>query len=179
VDVFDQRSLLEQQRDVFIRYLGPEAGELHQRVLDGVIGQLGEVTCLQSVLFDLQNADWPPSDGPVEMGALILQRQVGAGTELRAHVKTPEQSDILSLSMAELMPLVEADVVDGWQLLAHMHSHPPVPDGTFDVAGTVLPSSPDAQHYRELRDELGMLEAWITNGTDSARYIAAELDELE
>jgi hypothetical protein len=179
VNVFDQRALLERQRDVFIRFLGPEAGEFHQRVLDGEVGQLGKVTCLQSVLFDLQNADWPLSDGPVEMGALVLQRQVGAGTELRAYVKTQEQNDFLGLSMAELMPLVEADVVDGWQLLAHMHSHPLVPDGTFDIAGTVLPSSPDSQHYRDLRDQLGMLEAWITNGTDSARYVAAEFDELE
>lgn len=178
VDVFDQRALLERQRDVFVKYLGPEAGIDHQRLLDGVIGQLGEVTCVQSILFDLQNERWPLSDGPVEMGALLLQRQVAGVVELRAYVKTQAQADFVGLSMAELMPLVEADVADGWQLLSHMHSHPLSPDGQYDIAGTCLPSDPDIQTYRRLRDELGLQEAWITNGIDSARYGADEFDDL-
>jgi hypothetical protein len=178
VDVFDQRALLERQRDVFIEFLGPEAGVDHQRLLDGAIGQLGEVTCVQSILFDLQNERWPLSDGPVEMGALLLQRQVAGAVELRAYVKTQAQQQFVGLSMSELMPLVEADVAGGWQLLSHMHSHPLSPDGQYDIAGTVLPSDPDIRTYRSLRDELGLQEAWITNGVDSARYRADEFDDL-
>ena len=55
-----------------------------------------------------------------------------------------------------------------------MHSHPLSPDGQYDIAGTCLPSDPDIQTYRRLRDELGLQEAWITNGIDSARYVADE-----
>jgi hypothetical protein len=80
--------------------------------------------------------------------------------------------------MSELMPFVEADVADGWELRAHMHSHPLSPDGQYDIAGTVLPSSADIQTYRRLRDELGLQEAWITNGIHSARYGADEFDAL-
>lgn len=179
VDVFDQRALLERQRDVFIRYLGPEAGVFHQRILDGEVGTLGDITCLQSILFDLQNRDWPLSLGPVEMGAYILERRVGTTTQLRAYAKTQKQGDVTGISLADLDARMNADLAAGWQLRAHLHSHPLSPDGIYDLAGTVIPSTPDSNTYRRLRDDKGLREAWITNGVDSALYVAAEFDELE
>ncbi len=180
VDVFDQQALLERQRDVFICYLGPQAGELHQRILDGEVGTLGDITCIQSILFDLQNRDWPLSLGPVEMGAYILERQVSTGTQLRAYVKTQKQSGGVSgISMTELDARATTDIAAGWKLRAHMHSHPVFPDGTFDIAGTVIPSSPDSNSYRRLRTDKNLPEAWITNGVDSARYLASEFDALD
>ena len=179
VDVFDQRALLERQRDVFIRYLGPEAGAFHQRILDGEIGTLGDITCFQSILFDLQNRDWPLSLGPVEMGALVLERQVGTSTHLRAYVKTQKQADYTGIAMSDLEARAATDLAAGWQLRAHMHSHPLSPDGIYDLSGTVIPSTPDSNSYRRLRDERNLREAWITNGVDSARYLASEFNELE
>jgi hypothetical protein len=179
VDVFDQRALLERQRDVFIRYLGPEAGVFHQRILDGEIGTLGDITCFQSILFDLQNRDWPLALGPVEMGALVLERQVGTSTQLRAYVKTQKQADYTGIAMSDLEARAATDLAAGWQLRAHMHSHPLSPDGIYDLSGTVIPSTPDSNSYRRLRDEKNLREAWITNGVDSARYLASEFNELE
>jgi hypothetical protein len=179
VDVYDQRALLERQRDVFIRYLGPDAGLFHQRILDGEVGTLGDITCIQSILFDLQNRDWPLSLGPVEMGAYILERRVGSNTQLRAYVKTQKQSDVTGISLSDLDARLNADLAAGWQLRAHMHNHPLSPDGIYDIAGTVIPSTPDSNTYRALRDQKGLREAWITNGVDSALYLASEFDELE
>lgn len=179
VDVFDQRALLERQRDVFIEHLGPEAGEFHQAILDGEVGSLSEITCIQSILFDLQNRDWPLSLGPVEMGAYVLERRVGTSTQLRAYVKTQKQSDVTGISLSDLDARVNTDLAAGWQLRAHLHSHPLSPDGIYDLSGTAIPSTPDSNTYRRLRDQKGLREAWITNGTDSARYLASEFDALE
>jgi hypothetical protein len=178
VDVFDQRALLERQRAIFERYLGAEAAELHRRVLDGEVGTLGDTTCLESALFDLQSRDWPLSAGPVEMGALVLERTVGDVAEVRAYVKTQAQSTVAGISMADVMARVDADLERGWQLRAHLHSHPLFPDARIDVAGTVIPSDADAATYRRLRDSHGLQEAWIINGADAAVYRADELDRL-
>jgi hypothetical protein len=178
VDVFDQRALLERQRDVFLRYLGEEAAALHQAMLDGEVGILTDVTCFQSILFDLQSRDWPLSLGPVEMGAYILERPVSGGTQLRAYVKTQEQGDVTGISLADLDSRVDTDLAAGWQLRAHLHSHPLSPDGPYDIAGTVIPSDADANTYRRLRDEKGLQEAWITNGIHSSRFPDSQFDQL-
>lgn len=178
VDVFDQRALLERQRDVFVRFFGAEAGATFQMLLDDKVGQLSDVTCLQSIFFDLQNHDWPLSEGPVEMAAIVLERSAGESVELRAYIKTQAQSSFLGVSTDDLMPQVEADLAAGWDFLAHMHSHPLFPDNELDIAGTVLPSINDVEFFRILRDDFGLKEAWITNGIDSAGYTAEEFDLL-
>jgi len=177
-DVFDQIALLVRQRDVFIRYLGEEAAALHQAMLDGEVGTLGDITCFQSILFDLQNRDWPLSLGPVEMGAYVLERDTSAGLQLRAYAKTQKQGGVTGISLADLETRVNTDLAAGWRLRAHLHSHPLSPDGQYDIAGTVIPSDADANTYRRQRDERGLQEAWITNGVHSSRFPASQFDQL-
>lgn len=174
VDVFDQHALLERQRDIFVEFLGPEEGEPFDLLLSGAVGEITPVTCLQSILFDLQNRDFPVWEEPTETGAMVLTRGFGSVTLVRVYVLT--QQGNASISFHDVLPRVRADVEAGWDLRAHFHSHPFAPDNPIDIAGTTIPSSADASTYRSLRDELDLQEAWITNGIHSLRLGAGEFD---
>lgn len=176
IDVFDQRAVLERQRDVFVEFLGPEEGVLFDLILDGEVGELSEVHCLESLLIDMQNNDFPIVDAPTETGALILKRRISGKDFIRVYVIT--QKGKLSVSFRNVMSRVRTDVAAGWSLFAHFHSHPFAPDNSLDIAGTAIPSSADANSYRQLRDEFGLQEAWLSNGVDSNRILAEDFDQL-
>jgi hypothetical protein len=177
VDVFDQRALLERQRDIFVEFLGPEEGVLFDLILDGEVGELSEVHCLESLLVDLQNKDFPIVNKPTETGALVLTRRTGGKDFIRVYVIT--QDGKLSVSFRNVLPRVRTDVAAGWSVFAHFHSHPFAPDNSIDIAGTAIPSSADGNSYRQMRDEFGLQEAWLTNGVDSNRILAEDFDLLD
>jgi hypothetical protein len=47
-----------------------------------------------------------------------------------------------------------------------------------DVAGALAPSITDVQVFRTLRSTIGLREAWITNGLESARFMADDFTKL-
>jgi hypothetical protein len=46
------------------------------------------------------------------------------------------------------------------------------------VAGGLAPSLTDVQLYRSLRNDLGLQDAWVTNGLDTGRFDAADFARL-
>jgi hypothetical protein len=177
VDVFDQRALLERQRDIFVEFLGPEEGVLFDLILDGEVGELSEVHCLESLLIDMQNNDFPIVNKPTETGALVLTRRIGNKDFIRVYVVT--QDGKLSVSFRNnVLPRVRTDIAAGWSLFAHFHSHPFAPSNSIDIAGTAIPSNADSSSYRQMRDEFGLKEAWLSNGVDSNRILAEDFDQL-
>jgi hypothetical protein len=47
-----------------------------------------------------------------------------------------------------------------------------------DVAGALAPSMTDVQFYRNLRNSLGLQEAWVTNGLNTSRFTTGGFDVL-
>ena len=59
---------------------------------------------------------------------------------------------------------VEADVAAGWQYWVVLHNHTL---GRLDgkpALGVPAPSTNDVQLFRELMEQLGLREVWVTNG---------------
>lgn len=174
VDTFDQLALLQRQRDVYVMYLGPEEAPRFDALINGDVGEITTIPCLQSMILELQFNDFSPVVDFSEAGAMVLTRSQGGTTLVRTYVLT--QTSSLGVSFADVEPLVIADIGQGWELLAAFHNHPFAPDNTIDIAGTTIPSSPDARLFRRLRDELDLQEAWISNGVHSLRLTADEFD---
>lgn len=175
VDLRDQVALLERQRDVFDN-AGFGNPEPWNAVISGEVGTLTDVTCLQSILFDQQNQDWPLWNAPTEAGAWVLTREQGGSTELRVHLLT--QDAAMGIFGEEHRTAAEASIAEGWTLFAHWHNHFYAPNNPDDLAGTVLPSDADLATYRDLRDTHGLEQAWVTNGLHALLLPREEFDAL-
>jgi len=64
---------------------------------------------------------------------------------------------------------VEQDVASGkWELWVNLHNHNfNLFDETKPLNGVVAPSATDVEFFRSLAGDLGLQEAWITNGFDT------------
>jgi hypothetical protein len=182
----DARSLLERQRSIYAAMPPEWRGEAANGtfVLDGRAGTIHPVGCLEAMLWKWQAARYSMLEHPTEFGAFILR---GDGI-VRVYLSS---ADLVGQKIrGPVVERVAADVRTGFRLLAHLHNHPFLLDravgdrmwtmeGTVDdVAGALAPSMTDVQFYRSIRDDLGLEEAWVTNGLETARFRAAELDLL-
>ncbi|MCG8425487.1 MAG: hypothetical protein MJE77_47015 [Proteobacteria bacterium] len=173
VDVFDQRAVLIRQRDVFVKYLGEEHAYNFDLILDGRAGILSPMNCLQSIIFDIQNREHPLSEAPSEGLGAILRRKFADFYVFKIYAQT--EGDYIP-STEKLREFVAKDVAAGWEWFVHMHNHPFMFDGPFDIAGTVIPSSPDLAAYESHRNQFGLKVGWITNGLDSLHLDTEEVD---
>jgi hypothetical protein len=182
----DARSLLERQRAIYAAMPPEWRGEATNGtlVLEGGVGSIGPVGCLEAMLWKWQAARYPMIEHPTEFGAFVL---VGDGV---VSVYLSGADLVGQRIRGTVMERVAADLRSGYRLRAHVHNHPFLfdrevgdrmwtVDGTReDVAGALAPSMTDVQFYRSLRDHHNLEEAWVTNGLETARFRAAELDLL-
>jgi hypothetical protein len=150
----------------------------------GVAGTIGPVSCLEWLLFRRQDRRFPMLERPTELFAWVLR---GRG---RVHVYLSGADRVGGRLREEVTQRVAADVAGGFEPVAHLHNHPflldrkpgdrtwATPDTLNDVAGALAPSLSDVQLWRALRERPGLRGAWITNGLDTARFTAADLDRL-
>lgn len=182
----DSRSLIERQQKVYAAMPGDLGGEAAnaRMLLDGRAGTIAPISCLEAMLWKWQASRFPMLTHPTEFGALILQ---SAG-RVRIYLSS---DDLVGQRFREtISQLVRHDVASGYRLVAHLHNHPFLfnrvvgdrmwtMEGTVnDVAGALAPSMTDVQFYRNLRKSLGLAEAWVTNGMESARFVARDFDAL-
>ena len=174
-DLFDAVELHEAgQAD----YTDPVIVDLFEGMLDGSFGELTPTMCVQSAFVDLQNQDYPLWDAASEAAAIVLVRENGGRTELRAYVQT--QDAMLSVMTIDYLLAAIADLDDGWQMRAHFHIHPFVFSGAFSgFLGYVVPSQPDLNTYQSLSADYGLEEAWISNGLHSLQMTADEFNAIE
>lgn len=181
------RHLLTRQRAVMAA-IGTESArgdaENATLLLEGRAGSIGPATCLEALLFREQARRYPMLEHPSEFGAFILRRK---GT-IRIYLSSLES--VGGKIRREINERVGADAAAGFEVTAHLHNHPflfdrvpgdrmwTTPETVADVAGAVAPSTNDAQFYRNIRDEVGLRGAWVTNGLDTARFTAQEIDLL-
>lgn len=182
----DARRLMERQRDIFALMPPEWEGEaaIGTLILEGRAGTLHPIGCLEAMLWKWQAARYPMLEHPTEFGAFIL---LGEGV-VRVVLSSSEM--VGQRLRRPVLDRVEADVRGGYRLKAHLHNHPFLfhrevgdrmwtMEGTVDdVAGALAPSMTDVQFYLSAREGLNLEEAWVTNGLETSRFPAGELDLL-
>jgi hypothetical protein len=184
--VVDARLLLERQRAIFAMMSPESSGEAANvtLLLEGRAGNITRIGCLDAMLWKWQAARYPMLAHPTEFGAFVLR---GHG-RVRIYLSS---ADLVGQRISRVVTeLVQADVVAGFQPLAHIHNHPFLFDREVgdrmwtleatkeDVAGALAPSMTDVQFYRNVRGSLSLEEAWVTNGLHTSRFHAGEFDML-
>jgi len=182
----DARLLLERQRAIFAMMSPESRGEAANvtLLLEGRAGNITPIGCLEAMLWKWQAARYPMLEHPTEFGTFVLR---GHG-RVRVYLSS---ADLVGQRIRRVVTeLVQADVVAGFQLLAHIHNHPFLFDREVgdrmwtveatkeDVAGALAPSMTDVQFYRNVRGSLSLEEAWVTNGLHTSRFHAGEFDVL-
>lgn len=163
---------------------GETSGEADQaynnrRVAAGDVGRIEPVTCLDALLFSVQNARVPQLDRPTEFIASVLRRPASADA------RRPELL-VLFGAGEEMFPpksvygfdVVEAYLARGWTWWYVLHNHT-LQEGQGGMAlGTPAPSTSDVQLLRGLVDARGLEEVRVTNGFYTFRAAGAELAAL-
>jgi hypothetical protein len=182
----DARSLLERQRAIFAAAPAEWRGEAANAtlVLDGRVGTITPVSCIEAMLWKWQAARYPMLEHPTEFGAFVVR---GHG-RVRVYLSS---ADLVGQKIRDtITKRVQADASAGFRLVTHIHNHPFLFDRKVgdrmwtleatkaDVAGALAPSMTDVQFYRNVRKGLGLQEAWIMNGLNTSRFHAGEFDVL-
>jgi hypothetical protein len=180
----NSKTLIDRQRQIFAALPNEWNGEAENSrlLLEGIVGGIKPMTCLEAMLWKWQNHRYPMLEFPTEFGAFILKRD----NILRIYLSS---SDIVGARIRhELMELIQKDLESGYELLAHLHNHPFLFDRKIgdrmwtmeetidDIAGALAPSMTDVSFYRGIRDTYGLKEAWITNGIETSKFSAGEFD---
>ncbi|WP_428265738.1 hypothetical protein [Haliangium sp.] len=132
-------------------------------VASGRAGRIRSITCLESLLLAIQAERKPMIEQPTELAAFILRRRSEGGhVHLRIYYSTADQPG-LKMSPAIMDPL-EADVAQGWTFWVMLHNHNFFFDQEPVQVGVPAPSKTDVELLRVFRDQLGLRQAWITNG---------------
>jgi hypothetical protein len=182
----DERLLLERQRKIFAVMPAEWSGEASNVtvLLEGEVGNISPISCLEAMLWKWQSARYPMLEHPTEFGAFVLQMN----GRVRVYLSS---ADLVGQKINRTVTeMVQADVSSGFRLVSHIHNHPFLFDRQVgdrmwtteatkgDVAGALAPSMTDVQFFRNLRDSLGLQEAWITNGIHSSRFRRGDFDRL-
>jgi len=182
----DSRSLIERQRAIFMKLPYEWSGEAFNStlLLDSRAGIITNMSCLELMLWNWQNARYPMLEHPTEFGAFVLR---GHG-KVRVYLSS---ADLVGGKMnSEVTERMNADIKSGYRLFTHIHNHPflfgrEVGDRMWtteatieDIAGALAPSMSDVSVYRGFRDSHGLEQAWITNGLQTSRFHDKEFDIL-
>eukprot|EP01043_Picozoa_sp_COSAG02_P055933 COSAG02_NODE_6559_length_3495_cov_2.468492_3_plen_229_part_00 len=173
---FDQREMLAHQRDIFASHgFSPHDWDI---ILNGTVGRLSGMNCIESLLWGHQNFLHPLVTNPSEFGAYILLD--ATNENMRVYLQTGPNANVPQLEWAH--PDIERDIEHGWwRVVTFLHLHPFVASntGAQDPAGTCIPSSGDLGAFAIDKERFQAAEAWITNGADSFRFNLTELDVFQ
>jgi len=182
----DSRELTERQRAIFAAMPDEWSGEAANSamLLEGRAGTITDMSCLEMMLWNWQDARFPMLEHPTEFGAFVVRGHA----QVRVYISS---ADLVGGKInREVTRQIQADILDGYQLVTHIHNHPFLfdrvvgdrmwtTDATInDIAGALAPSMSDVGLYRSFRENHGLKEAWITNGLQSSRFHAGEFDSL-
>lgn len=183
----DPRSLIERQRAIYAVAPAEWRGEATNAslVLDGRVGRIAPIGCLEAMLWKWQAARYPMLEHPTEFGAFVMR---GNG-RVRVYLSS---ADLVGQKVrAPVTERLQRDARAGFRLFAHVHNHPFLLDRVVgdrmwtlevtkdDVAGALAPSMTDVQFFRNFHDSSGLEEGWVTNGIHTARFSAREFTTLQ
>ena len=169
--------LLERQRDRFVEASGVAAGVAYNQVISGALGDLRPMSCLETLLMEVQLSGLPRLSALAEFQSNITLSEDGTLLNIYAAFV----SDISPPDRNYLLPYLQADLQEGYSYYAHLHNHPFYLDNpTLDVAGTLIPSGTlygfgDIFVYNQYRELFDLDLMWITNGFDSVSFEGREI----
>lgn len=179
----EARFLIEHQRSIFDTMPQSWKGEATNAtlLLEGRAGTISPIGCLEAMLWKHQAARFPMLEHPTEFGAFILRGR----QQVRVYFSS---ADLVGQKVrSTIMELLQADIQAGFRLSAHLHNHPflfdrKVGDRSYtqagaenDFAGALAPSMTDIHFYKNLHEDHGVEEVWVTNGLETSRFRAEEL----
>ena len=182
----DSRELTKRQHDFFVTLPDEWSRESANSalLLDGHAGTITDMSCLEMMLWEWQDARYPMLDHPTEFGAFVLR----GDERVRIYLSS---ADLVGLKVnQEVTEQVRIDILAGYRLITHIHNHPFLFDREVgdrmwtteatikEIAGGLAPSMSDVGFYRSFHDSHGLEEAWITNGLQSSRFTATEFEML-
>jgi hypothetical protein len=172
---YDPISDLRTQAEVFRRYMGDEAAQLHEYIVSGQVGSFTEVTCLEFRALDAHLKVRTLRDG-TEVRVALFRR----GERRRLILSHGIQPGV-SLSFRPIQATIDRWVADGWIREVDFHNHPFLLDpAPVDRGGTLIPSGwmgfGDLTTFGELVRNAGLSEARISNGFHSIRFSSAEIE---
>lgn len=139
-----------------------------------VVSRAGEwirpAGCFEKLLTGFQHAWIGIFDAPTEFASIVMRSPDGA--RLRIYYLTINQDGIGRAG--PLTNPAQADAADGWtmELVLHPHFFHP---GQPELDGLIAPSVPDA-HFAYNQRDVGLKQAWITNGVHTVRIPAEAFD---
>lgn len=131
-------------------------------------------TCLEMLLQAEQHARRDTFANPTEFASFVLRSD--DGRRLRVYFYTVNLDGIGRMS--PVTGPVAGDLKSGWRTLFTLHNHNFHP-GQPMLNGIVAPSVPDAHFVENVRAELKLPEARITNGVNTVRIPALAFGDFE
>jgi len=121
-------------------------------------GRIVPIRCLEAALLARQIDRGDMVANPTEFVAFILRKE----GQLRVYTSTRDRA---GLKMPRpVIERIERDHAAGWQLWTILHNHNFFFDKAPKGAGPTSPSKPDIHLFRNFAKDLGLQEAWVTNG---------------
>jgi hypothetical protein len=175
----DGRALLRRQRDLYVKLGVKDGAAKLDAILAGQAGRIERMSCLETLLFSEHEARFPVETTKSEFLALVLRR----GPEMKVYLISQRGQPGVGPSMSGVEPSLRRDRARGWTLQATLHNHPFMFDNPYgDIGGTLVPSGDagggDLAAFETDIREYGMHEAWITNGFETVRLDAPDVDRL-
>ena len=171
----DPFQLLKRQRDIYEDY-GYDTGGFDD-VIDGEVGHISDINCLEALLFSEHASLWDFAEKPTEFAAYIMKRD----NEIHITFSSHNMSFIPSSDF--IMRIITENIDDDWVLTTHLHNHPFMFDNpSGDIAGTTMPSGTvsggDVATYLKFKREYDLQTAWITNGFSTIRLDETHFEKM-
>ena len=175
----DQMTLLARQRKLYFEHFGSEAVYSFDLLLNKKAGDIQPISCLEALLLTEQAKLHPLEKTQTEFQAFVLLNKSVNPPQLKVYFASG--TDLFAPSVLPFLPLIHSDVQNGWRVSFHVHNHPFTFDNPAgDIAGTTIPSgdrnSGDVKVFIDLRAQVGLLEARITNGFNTVHVKSGEFE---
>jgi hypothetical protein len=155
----DYAFLLNKQKPFYKDF--PEETQRYDKVLSKKVGRVRNVSCLETFLLDNHLRTF---SSETEFSAYVLTKFDSENAIVVLYTQTNNGT----VADASVLNLVEGYRKQGWNLESHIHNHPFAFKNPYgDIAGTILPSSPDIATYQQLGESSGLRTAIITNGFET------------
>ncbi len=142
----------------------------------GEAGSIAPITCLDALLFAVQNARVPQLERPTEFVASVLRREVDGRAELA--VVFGAGDGMYPPKSVYGFDVVDEFRADGWRWSYVLHNHTTQRCGARLALGSPALSTSDVQLLRGLAEDGGLESARVTNGFYTYSVRADEISAL-
>ena len=131
VESSDPIDLLKRQRDLFGSAFGNIAAAPYDQLIDGELGTIGDMTCLQQALFDTHLSRL---DSPLD---LVEFQVCSFSPEGTLTVLALYGNKISPPLFENIQSIVQGKLADGYRFVSHIHNHPFVVENSTGDYGDI------------------------------------------